>query len=182
MNKSLIAALIILFCLPVRADFVLIGDSISDWRGGWADILQDEGVRVRSLTQPGRSIRDFELPRDIKADPKYYDHAVYFLGTNDIWQNAYPHMIEASFLAHINGLERAGFSLTVIAPPIFSERDGSSRAVRRLLYKHKAKSEVSPGYKLVDTKNIWHSVNTMDGIHPTDDGHRALADFLKRKI
>jgi hypothetical protein len=63
---------------------IVIGDSISEHIYCWPNELRLENpqLNLQLMTQSGRTIRDFSIPRDLR-NVSEKDVVIYFLGAND---------------------------------------------------------------------------------------------------
>lgn len=156
----------------------VIGDSMTANPSSWANLIDDRGQKMYIMAQPGRSIRDYQMPRDFYAYEGYYTDVVYFIGSSDIYDRTHFLRIERNINEHLSFLLERGFNVIVILPTIYEGRPVESRIVRsvmrRVCQKH--------GIPFIDLIEVWDSSWTSDGAHPNEYGHRVLADFIYQRM
>ena len=156
--------------------FIAVGDSVTASHDSWANVIRDRGTRVRLLAQNGRTIRDYDLPRDLKRKPNYR-RVVYFLGINDIVQGTRADILEQQFRAHMRLLRERRFEVVVLVPPTLEHRHrDASAVVRGTLLAECTRMQL----ECHDLDDIWDYSWTNDSVHPTPEGHRVLADYVEK--
>ena len=171
--------LVLLCAPPAMADprVIIIGDSISEHIYCWPNELRTEHplMNIQLMTQSGRTIRDFEMPRDLR-NVSTKDVVIYFLGTNDA-HGGYPmRFVNEAFVSHMVFLQAREFRIIVLLPPLASALMPQIKNVRTVVQMQTARLGIS-NYNL-DELGIWQESMTMDGIHPTPELSREVARFV----
>ena len=156
----------------------VIGDSMTANPYSWANIIDDNGQRMYIMAQAGRSIRDYQMPRDFYAYPGYYNTVLYFLGSSDAYDRTHPFRIKRNFTEHMTFLEERGFRVIVIMPAIYEDQPISSRQVRDVI--RKVTNEL--GIPVIDLLVVWDISFTTDGAHPSIYGHQVLAEYIYQEM
>lgn len=169
----LFIALMLVFVVAVEAreqqGFIVIGDSISAGECSWARLLQHHGVPIMLHAQPGRSIagnaeeKGFTLSEDLKPWGMY-NTAIVYISANDVRIDPNGNILyKAQNL--IDDLVDRGFKVIFILPPIIiTRRDWDTYSARLVLMELQNATIFDPS-----------PVHTLDGIHPTCEGHIQLA-------
>jgi hypothetical protein len=171
MRYLLLTLVLIAGC--VSADnIIVIGDSISAGKHSWANQYRNiPGNRLKLLAQSGRAIVDYDVPRDLH--PFLGPHRVYYvLGGNDMGDRMLLPQIYVQLTRHLGALTGAGFDVTMVIPPRFSGFEANADKVRAVMLPFCEK------VKCIDLNEIWHAVDTDDGIHPTESGSRVILEFI----
>ena len=144
---------------------LVIGDSISFASNSWANQWRDQGNRnLKLLAQSGRAVVDYDIPRDLLPYLGIVD-VYYALGSNDIGREEHPGQVNFYLRQHIDSLVARGFQVTLVRPPRFEHSD----RIRALYPPLCAKVA-----RCVDLQDIWHAVETSDGVHPTTAGQLVI--------
>ena len=149
---------------------IIIGDSLSTTHESWPNYLRDRAPRwdIQVMTQKGRTIRDFSIPRDLWTDGQKKETVIYFLGGNDILQRNDIGHATWRLKTHIQFLLDRQFKVLLIVPPTFGvDRNtwGKSNEEHRALIKSFRGS--NPNLWVYDMDNIWDTSETPDGVHPS---------------
>jgi hypothetical protein len=153
---------------------IVIGDSISEHVYCWPSQLREESphLNLQLMTQAGRNIRDFSIPRDLRNVSKE-DVVIYFLGTNDA-HGGYPmRYVSEGFVSHMVFLKERGFKVAVLLPPAASALMPEIEHVRTVI----RMQSVRLGIEHYDLE-FWDESMTKDGIHPGPELSRFIADFV----
>ena len=156
------------------AGTLVIGDSISAQVTSWPSYYRElTGKHVMVIAQNGRTIRDFTLPNDLRAEDNL-DNVFYFLGANDAFQSTRLPLLKERVITHLRFLKDRGFKVTVILVPEFAGREVSVRKVNAILVK-KAKALNMP---VVDLMPVWDTSLTSDTVHPLPELSKIIASYL----
>ena len=172
--------LLLLLAAPAHA-VVVFGDSISACRTCWPAQLQAQGEWYKVLAQSMRFALNYEIPADL-APIDGHTEAVYFLGTNDsILDAAYPGEVfphwRQQFNGHISTLLSKGYRvLVVILPTMPIEGMHRFREYQQLYCAVAVYHFKVPGLSCFDPDAIGYV--TTDGVHPTEETSRLLADAI----
>jgi hypothetical protein len=153
---------------------IVIGDSISEHIYCWPNELRLENpqLNMQLMTQSGRTIRDFSLPRDLRNASKK-DVVIYFLGTNDA-HGGYPmRYVNEAFVSHMVFLQEREFRIIVLLPPASSLLMPRIEHVRTVV----KMQSLRLGIKFYDLE-FWDESMTKDGIHPSPELSRLVAEFI----
>jgi len=124
------------------------------------------------MTQAGRNIRDFSIPRDLRNVSKE-DVVVYFLGTNDA-HGGYPmRYVNEGFVSHMVFLKEREFKIIVLLPPASSVLMPEIKHVRTVI----RMQSVRLGIDHYDLE-FWDESMTKDSIHPGPELSRLIAGFV----
>jgi len=163
-------------CQSSMADqrVIVMGDSISEHIYCWPNELRLEHpqLNMQLMTQSGRTIRDFSLPRDLRNVSKK-DVVIYFLGTNDAIQGYTMRYVNQAFVSHMVFLQERGFSIIVLLPPAASSLLPKIEHVRTVIMMQ----SVRLGIEHYDLE-FWDESMTKDGIHPGPELSRLVAEFV----
>ncbi len=166
--------------LATRADqrIIVVGDSISEHIYCWPNELRLEnpGLNMQLMTQSGRTIRDFTLPRDMR-NVSHKDVVIYFLGTNDAYQGHSMRIVNEMFVSHMVFLRERGFRIIVLLPPPASPLMPRIAHVRTVITKQSERLGIE--YHELD---FWDETMTRDGIHPRPELSRLVAAFVYRLL
>ena len=145
------------------------------------DILAEEtGWTVRNLGQNGR-----EIPMSAPDFPADIDPLIVMLGTNDLLQGRSPEQAAARLERFLSGISLDRSKILVIAPPPVKrgawvpdqQLMDDSRTFARLC---KALAE-HLGIRFADAGK-WDIPLAYDGVHFTEQGHRAFAAGLLEEL
>ena len=169
--------LALLYCAtPCIADqrIIIIGDSISEHIYCWPNELRSENPHLNAqlMTQSGRTIRDFSIPRDLR-NVSGNDVVIYFLGTNDAFSGYPMRYVRESFASHMIFLQERGFRVIVLVPPPASVLMPKIAHVRDIIIQQSVRLHVEH-HELA----FWDETMTNDGIHPTPELSRLVSDFV----
>jgi len=161
---------------PCLADqrIIIIGDSISEHIYCWPNELRTDNPHLNAqlMTQSGRTIRDFSVPRDLR-NVSGKDVVIYFLGTNDAFSGYPMRYVSESFASHMVLLKERGFRIIVLIPPPASVLMPKIAQVRTVIKQQSVRLDIEH-HELV----FWDESMTKDGIHPTPELSRLVADFV----
>ena len=175
-SQSLLAfiAVFAFSMFPACAGTLVIGDSISAQVTSWPTYYREmTGKHVMVIAQNGRTIRDFTLPNDLRAEDSL-DEVFYFLGANDAFQSTRLPLLKERVMTHLRFLKDRGFKVTVILVPEFAGREVSAKKVNTILIR-KAKAL---NMRVVDLMPVWDTVLTSDTVHPLPKLSRIIARYL----
>ncbi len=158
------------------------------WLGGryppdsrWVDLLADQtGWEVVNLGENGRCIplRPISLPEDV-------DLVIVMLGTNDLLQGCTPEKTADRMKRFLQSLPLAPEHILLIAPPPIVPgewvTDSSLIESSHLLAKYYRELAGQLGVRFADAGN-WHVTLAYDGVHFTEQGHRAFAQELIQEV
>lgn len=175
---------------PVHAShneprLIVIGDSLSTTHESWPNFLRGLAPRwnIHVLAQNGRTIRDFDPPRDLWTPGDKHETVVYFLGTNDALQR--DDVIHATYRLknHISFLLDRNFKVLLVNIPQFDIDDAQ---FAKILAQHRALiasfSGTNPNLTVYDINTIWDSSHAPDKIHPDADLSRRIAVAINREL
>ena len=153
---------------------IVIGDSISEHIYCWPNELrlEDPNLNMQLMTQAGRTIRDFSIPRDMR-NVSHKDIVIYFLGTNDAYQGHSMRYVNEMFVSHMVFLQERGFRIIVLVPPPASPLMPRIAHVRTVITKQSARLGIE--YHELE---FWDEAMTRDGIHPRPELSRMVAAFV----
>lgn len=160
------------------------GHDPRSWLGGrydadsrWVDILAAEtGWEVCSMGQNGR-----EIPRSAPSFPADTDLLILMLGTNDLFQSCSPEEATSKLGHFLSGLSLKPDQILLIAPPPMAlgqwvpsqQLIDDSRAFARYC----RSLAQGLGIHFADAGD-WDISLAYDGVHFTEQGHRAFAANL----
>lgn len=154
------------------ASVLVYGDSLSSPVCGWPHQLEEfSQIKVQLNAMPGRTWSEWTLPDDMYPTDEL-SAVIIWLGTNDsAWGVDRRPQFMRRVTSHVNELVGRGFTVFVGLPPLYTP---AFAPVRK-----KLQSLARPPYVLVHDVN-WRNMPTLDGIHPTCDGHVRVAwEWLK---
>ena len=160
----LIAALLVSACVSATNGVIVMGDSLSHF---WPYEMDVDRVQV--MVQTGRTIRDFEPPRDMIANLGA-DTVVYMLGGNDSTQTVLLRT-ELAMKRHIRFLEDAGFRVLVIIVPW-------EKPIRTL----QIDLCLENNWECHDMQEVYDLSRCPDGIHPDWSLIYDIADWVESKL
>jgi hypothetical protein len=170
--RVLILLLILSGC--VRAEpIAVIGDSLTSVEHSWANVIPRQ---MYIMAQPGRTIRDYDMPRDWVA--VQYKYVIYFLGTNDIIGGISFFKVQRTFRQHIGFMQVRGFKPIVILPPVYPQAEQSSLVLRKML----ASTCRNHNVPTIDLEGVWEPDWTFDGVHLTNYSHLLLAEYINEQL
>ena len=173
----ILAMFCLLSCTPINAGIVVIGDSTSAGMKSWANLMRDDGINLQLIAMSGRTIRDFSVPRDIKASFNF-DTAVYFLGINDAFSKYPVFYVERFMVEQLHLLMVRGFKTIVLIPPNIPHLDPYMNDVRTMMIKYCDQRKHFPKLRCHEIKS-WDPELTPDGIHPSDELHYLISEEVK---
>ena len=157
-----------------NAGVLVIGDSMSAQSTSWPTYYREyTGDNVMVMAQNGRTIRDFTLPNDLKADGNI-DKVYYLLGGNDAFQSTPTNLLANRVLSQLRFLKDRGFDVTVILVPEFANKERQVRRVNNVLKKKAAGLRI----KTIDLMAVWDTSLTSDTVHPLPALSRIIADYI----
>ena len=177
-NKILIIALILviggLSLTPRRCEaeprLIVIGDSLSSTADSWPSYI--EGYNIQKHTQPGRTVRDYQPPRDLRHTG-HDDTVVYFLGGNDAGSGFRVKDTRQRMLDHIRPLRRKGFRVIIVPPPKFKLSWIAVSVHRHRVMMLRMKDTC-------DVTSVWDKADTIDGLHPTASLSYRVANVIQQ--
>lgn len=143
----------------------------------WVDILAAKtGWEVHNSGMNGR-----EIPRWETAFPKSTDLLIVMLGTNDLLQRPDPATVATRMEAFLNGLTMEKGNILLIAPPPIQlgEWVPSQSLIDTSvqLAKHYQILAERLGVRFADAGE-WNIPMAFDGVHFSEEGHKAFAEGL----
>ena len=147
----------------------------------WVDILATEtGWIISNIGQNGR-----EIPSAAPAFPADTDLLIVMLGTNDLLQGRSPEQTAERLARFLSGVSLERNKLLLIAPPpvALGEWVPSQQLIddsRALAGLFQALAE-RLGIRFADAGN-WEIPLAYDGVHFTEQGHRAFAARLLEEL
>ena len=155
---------------------IIFGDSLSTTLESWPNHLRRIAPRwnIHLQAQNGRTIRDFSIPRDLRARGDRNETVIYFLGSADILQRNHAAHAGYRLKTHINFLLERNFKVLLIVPPhlkLDPEKFHTADEVAKSNEEHRKMIEsyrgTHPNLCVYDLDNVWDPSQTVDGIHPT---------------
>ena len=147
----------------------------------WVDILAEKtGWTVRNLGENGR-----EIPSTAPNFPADTDLLIVMLGTNDLLQGKNPEQAAGRLERFLSGISLERSKLLLIAPPpmVLGEWVPSQQLIddsRAFSGLCQALAE-RLGIRFADAGN-WNIPLAYDGVHFTEQGHRAFAAGLLEEL
>ena len=147
----------------------------------WVDILSAEtGWRISNMGQNGR-----EIPSAVPILPADTDLLIVMLGTNDLLQGRSPEQAAGRLERFLSGISLERSKLLLIAPPpmVLGEWVPSQQLIddsRAFSGLCQALAE-RLGIRFADAGN-WNIPLAYDGVHFTEQGHRAFAAGLLEEL
>ena len=147
----------------------------------WVDILAEEtGWTVRNMGQNGR-----EIPSTAPNFPADTDLLIVMLGTNDLLQGRSPEQAAVSLKRFLSGISLDRSKIFLIAPPPMKQGTwvldqqfiDDSRTFARLCQTLAEQL----GIRFTDAGK-WDILLAYDGVHFTEQGHRAFAAGLLEEL
>ena len=147
----------------------------------WVDILAEEtGWTVRNLGENGR-----EIPTSAPDFPADTDLLIVMLGTNDLLQGRSPEQAAARLERFLSDISLDRSKILVIAPPPVKrgawvpnqQLIDDSRTFAQLCHALAAQM----GIRFADAGK-WDILLAYDGVHFTEQGHRAFAAGLLEEL
>ena len=172
----ILALLLLLSACATAEPMAVIGDSITASKTSWANRLTTDEQPMYIMAQSGRTIRDYDMPRDWWA--RNYRVVIYFIGTNDIIQDQSLMKVQRIFRQHIEFMQARRFKPIVILPPVYPDYVDSSLAIRKMMKATCSNHKVS----VIDLDEAWEPWWTFDGIHPTTQGQALMAQYISEKL
>ena len=171
---------------------ICFGDSNTwgyDPRGGfggrydrpWPEILAEEtGWKVSNQGMNGR-----EIPRKPLAFPEETELLVVMLGTNDLLQGASAEAAMERMKAFLESLAQDRKNILLVAPPPLKPgewvQDPDLIARSLSLAKGYQALAAALGIRFADAGQ-WNIPLAYDGVHFTQEGHRAFAEGIQNQI
>lgn len=155
---------------------IVIGDSLSAMEDSWPSYVT--GHHMGLIVQGGRSIRDFDAPRDILAGLPFTT-VIYFLGSNDAAQGYPTYRAHLQFKAHMELLNSRRFNVVVILPPHFTKSPYDEENFTKL---RREMTAICQKMKLVcyDSMEVWdNNLVIKDGVHPSPELSRKVGHWLQ---
>lgn len=145
----------------------------------WVDILADKtGWNIKNEGMNGR-----EIPRRAISVPDDTDFLIVMLGTNDLLQGNSVDTVAARMENFLTGLE-CGKILLIGPPPMqlgaWVPTQSLINASEELNHAYKALAQ-RLGVRFADAWE-WNISLTFDGVHFTEEGHRAFAEGLYKEL
>ena len=191
MKRLIIAAVICLAATAAQAKVKVYchGDSINADRGSMCDLLQsDYGHEVVNHSQGGRSFIFSQLPNDLEPSGKWFPKvAIMALGTNDM------NTVGTNFFgkSRMNMNTQAdmflnhGYRLIIVVPATYVGYPNIT-VIQDMLTDYCSHKKWVAGKRVkaecVYADDVWQHSLTRDGIHPTPDLNRILADWMSQII
>ena len=152
--------------LPPR--LIVMGDSLSAQHDSWPQHGDFDKWNLQIMAQSGRTIRDFDVPRDLKAQ-RPGDTVIYFLGINDLYYGSAHAELFLRTLPnmrlHFQTLDSKGFKTLVLLLPLIAA--GTAKNWRNLRINMIRESKLYDSFRFYDLQRTWRDEDTTDGIHPT---------------
>jgi lysophospholipase L1-like esterase len=155
---------------------IIVGDSLSAMEDSWPSYIK--GHHIGLMAQGGRTIRDFDIPRDIVAGTPFTT-VVYFLGANDAAQGYPTYYAHMRFKSHLQLLKQRHFKVAVIIPPTFTK---SPYATENFIKYRRELMSLCTTLELdcYDSMEVWdNDLLEGDGIHPVPELSRKLGCWLQ---
>ena len=155
---------------------IVMGDSLSATEDSWPSHVN--GHHIGLIVQGGRSIRDFDPPRDIFAGLPFTT-VVYFLGSNDAAQGYPTYRAHLQFRAHMELLDSRRFKVVVVLPPHPTKSPYSEANFTKLRGEMKV---ICREMKLDchDIMEVWDDEQVVeDGLHPNEELNRKIGLWLQ---
>lgn len=147
----------------------------------WVDILAEEtGWAVRNLGQNGR-----EIPSSAPPFPADTDLLIVMLGTNDLLQGRSPEQVAGRLERFLSGISLERNKILLIAPP--PVKRGAWVPDQQLIDDSHTFARLCQalagqlGIRFVDAGK-WDIPLAYDGVHFTEQGHRAFAAGLLEEL
>lgn len=190
MNKLLIALLLLPLMAVAQPRIVVVGDSLSSTYTSWPQQLEQAmgmDININRLTQPGRTARSYAIPRDLVGEVwGIRSTAIYFLGTNDGFQNMYQPHVRRHINRHITMLVASGFNVVVVNIPVFHYAYYDltvNKNYRSMIWReYRDNWETDERVTYLDSNTVWKPEDTVDGIHPNDELSYQLAGLIARHL
>lgn len=160
---------------------IVIGDSLSTTHESWPNFLREMAPRwnVQILTQNGRTIRDFSMPRDLWTTGDRNETVIYFLGCNDALQRNEIMYAETRLRTHISFLLDRNFKILLVIPPTLGEGDEElSKSIERHRALVKSYRGTHPNLWVYDADEVWDVSKCPDGVHPNQELSLQLAEAI----
>ena len=157
------------------AGSIAIGDSMTAQQKSWHSFLPHRYIQVHA--QNGRTVRDFNLSDDLKANPSV-DTVIYMLGGNDIMQAVDSTTFVDAARAHITFLKSRGFKVLIVVPPVLVMHPEDSARIRWILTALSYEQRV----QMLDLENIWDVNQTSDTVHPLQSLSESIAQAIDGQL
>lgn len=143
----------------------------------WVDLLAEKtGWDIRNTGMNGR-----EIPRQGLSIPAGTELLIIMLGTNDLLQEAKAHTVAARMEAFLKELAFQKHRILLIAPPPLQRgewvQDPCLIDASRQLAQYYRTLSAGLGIPFADAGE-WNISLCFDGVHFTEDGHKAFAEGL----
>jgi hypothetical protein len=155
---------------------IVIGDSLTAMEDSWPSYIV--GHHIGLMAEGGRTIRDYDIPRDIVAGIPFTT-VVYFLGSNDAAQGYPTYLAHMRFKSHMEFLKQRYFRVVVVIPPAFTK---SPYAAQNFIKYRRELMSLCKGLELdcYDSMEVWdNDLLEDDGIHPLPELSRELGYWLQ---
>jgi hypothetical protein len=155
---------------------IVIGDSLTAMEDSWPSYIV--GHHIGLMAEGGRTIRDYDIPRDIVAGIPFTT-VVYFLGSNDAAQGYPTYLAHMRFKSHMEFLKQRYFRVVVVIPPAFTK---SPYAAQNFIKYRGELMSLCKGLELdcYDSMEVWdNDLLEDDGIHPLPELSRELGYWLQ---
>ena len=146
----------------------------------WPQLLAEySGWSVQNQGENGR-----EVPRCPIYFPKDIDHLIILLGTNDLLQGNSAEIVGKRMEGFLQSIDLETAKLLLIAPPMklgaWITSQTVLEAAKELTFVYRSLSQ-RLGIRFVNAED-WNIDLSFDGVHFTEDGHRAFALALERYL
>ena len=147
----------------------------------WVDILAHRtGWEILNLGENGRSV-----PQGPVCLPAKADLVIVMLGTNDLLQGEPPDRTVERMKHFLQGLLAQGEKILLVAPPPMAPgqwvTDQALVDASRLLARRYRELAGQLKIRFADA-GAWNVTLAYDGVHFTQEGHRAFADGIYREV
>ena len=141
----------------------------------WVDILAAKtGWEIHNNGMNGR-----EIPRKETVFPRSVDLLIVMLGTNDLLQGSSVDMVSNRMESFLSGLSIEKEKILLVAPPPmkYGEWVPDQRLIESSVQLAKCYHALSTslGIRFADAGK-WNVSTAFDGVHFTEDGHKAFAE------
>jgi acyl-CoA thioesterase-1 len=165
------------FSMPVDTPVYVIGDSISAGTGVatrcWPEMLADiGGIPVTNLAQPGATVEDALRQAARIAHPRAV--VIVEIGGNDLLGETDSATFRQRLRELIHGLRTAGHDVLLMEIPLYPFQNAFGDAQRAVAEQEGA--ELIP--KRFFARVLETPDGTIDGLHLSPVGHRAMADLF----
>lgn len=194
--KNLLATLLLTACTFTASGanaFLVIGDSLSAQRVSWPEQMRQQyGSWIRLDAQSMRALAFYELSPDHAALDAHQYLAVLALGFNDGSYYTAGYTTADEYVKKLSdtvnklrlGLDRSYQKVMVVVPPHTPKSNKFHNEVRyaALIYCAVVEAYNIADVTCVDLNDIGYYDNTFDGVHPTNDFSRQIAEYMYGEI